>query len=82
MSEENKTVELEDQELESVTGGERLGSFVKHETTYWVCPHCNAEIIASYTYISKHLFENHNQFYNFANWDEAYEYVKTIDWWY
>ena len=36
--------------------------------------------MATYTFVSKHLFNDHNDIYHFKNWDEAYEFVKTIDW--
>ena len=83
MSEEKKEMnELKEENLEKVNGGIKLGDWVKHDTTYWVCPHCGDEISASYTFIARHLFRNHNEFYNFKNEDEAYEFAKTIDWWY
>ena len=70
--------ELTQEQLEKATGGVDYGSFVKPDTTYWVCPICGAEILASYTFIARHLFRDHKLY---ATEDEAYDFAKTITWW-
>ena len=80
MTDNKEKNELKEEDLEKVNGGEAIGTFVKYDTTYWVCPHCHGEYMATYTFVSKHLFNDHNDIYHFKNWDEAYEFVKTIDW--